>query len=340
MVGHIVLGYSVLQFGWFLISWQPPWGGSNSTLKSGWSILSAAHTGVFSWNCTAPFALCEHHLGLWWHHSLEAGQSSVVFWALLAPWHWPSFQFLCGCLLRPPRNMSAFLHWWWSPWHPSPSKCGRGPWTLRCGSNRNQGVLSTMSRWHRPEWSEALHLISALGKGWRRHLAPGPISRTIPGHMSGLITPVAANSCQSPPAVLRNVALAITPITHDPTTRARPLRQSVITRCGLRNGNYRIPQLGIVLHHGPGPVYQVIKGQQVYAWARLQELLCSGWEPCQKLVCQGPLGSPPNNTISFVSSAKYTSTVLPGCNALASNCSQAVAGSIANALYSAALILS
>ena len=64
--------------------------------------------------------------------------------------------------------MSAFLHWWWSPWHPSPSKCGRGPRTLWCGSNRNRGVLSTMSRWHRPEWSEAPHLISALGKGWHR----------------------------------------------------------------------------------------------------------------------------------------------------------------------------
>ena len=79
--------------------------------------------------------------------------------------------------------------------------------------------------------------------------------------MSGLITPEAANSCQSPPAVPHNVALATAPITHDPTTQARPLRRSVITRCGLRSGNYRIPQLGIVLHHGPGPVYQVFKGQ-------------------------------------------------------------------------------
>ena len=109
-----------------------------------------------------------------------------------------------------------------SPWHPSPSKYGRGPRTLWCGSNRNRGVLSTMSRWYRPEWSVAPHLIFALGKGWRWHLAPGPVSHTIPGHMSGLITPEGANSCQSPPAVPRNVALAITPITHDPTMRARP----------------------------------------------------------------------------------------------------------------------
>ncbi|CAE1323953.1 RABL2 [Acanthosepion pharaonis] len=49
---------------------------------------------------------------------------------------------------------------------------------------------------------------------------------------------VAANSCQSPPAVPRNVALAIAPITHDPTTGAGPLRRSLITRCGLCSGDY------------------------------------------------------------------------------------------------------
>ena len=78
----------------------------------------------------------------------------------------------------------------------------------------------------------------------------GPVSRTIPGHMSGLITLVAANSCQLPPAVPHNVDLAITPITHDPTTQARLLRRPIITWCGLCSGNYQISQLGIILHHG------------------------------------------------------------------------------------------
>ncbi|CAE1296154.1 unnamed protein product [Acanthosepion pharaonis] len=50
---------------------------------------------------------------------------------------------------------------------------------------------------------------------------------------SPLITPVAANSCQLPPAVPRNVALTTTSITYDPTTGAGPLIRSIITQRGL-----------------------------------------------------------------------------------------------------------
>ncbi|CAE1308402.1 unnamed protein product [Acanthosepion pharaonis] len=70
-----------------------------------------------------------------------------------------------------------------------------------------------------------------------------PVSRTIPDQMSSLITPVAANSCQSPPAVPRNVALATAPITYDPTMGAGSLKRSIITRRGLCSGDYRFSHL-------------------------------------------------------------------------------------------------
>ncbi|CAE1142011.1 unnamed protein product [Acanthosepion pharaonis] len=57
--------------------------------------------------------------------------------------------------------------------------------------------------------------------------------------MSSLITPVAANSCQSPPAVPRNVALATAPITYDPPPRGWALIRSIITWRGLCSGDYR-----------------------------------------------------------------------------------------------------
>ncbi|CAE1252834.1 unnamed protein product [Acanthosepion pharaonis] len=80
--------------------------------------------------------------------------------------------------------------------------------------------------------------------------------RTLLCRELSLITPVAANSCQSPPAVPRNVALATAPITYDPTTGAGPLKRSIITRRGLCSGDYRFSHLRAVFHHGPGPVYQ------------------------------------------------------------------------------------
>ncbi|CAE1283198.1 unnamed protein product [Acanthosepion pharaonis] len=67
--------------------------------------------------------------------------------------------------------------------------------------------------------------------------------RTLLCRELSLITPVAANSCQSPPAVPRNVALATAPITYNPTTGAGPLIRSIITRRGLCSGDYRFSHL-------------------------------------------------------------------------------------------------
>ena len=158
--------------------------------------------------------------------------------------------------------------------------------------------------------------------------------------MSGLITPVAANSRQLPPAVPHNVVLAIAPITHDPTTWARPLRQSVITRCGLRSTI--TGSLSSELFFITVLVRSTRSLRDNESMLELAHRSCFApvGNPARNLYAKARLGSPPNNTVSFVSSAKYMSTVSLGCNALASNYSQAVAGSIANALYSAALILS
>ena len=128
------------------------------------------------------------------------------------------------------------------------------------------------------------------------------------------------------------MALATAPITHDSTTRARPLRRSVITRCGLRSGNYRIPLLGITVL--ARYTRSLRDNESMFELTRSSCFAPVG-SPARNLYAKARLSSPPNNTVSFVSLAKYTSTVSPGCNALASNCSQAVAGSIANALYSA-----